>query len=206
MRFEKLNNDKIRITLDIDDLKEKDIDYQSFMSSSIDTQSIFLEMLEEAEKEIGFNTKDYKLMIEALATSDGHFILTITRSPYTEEQFPKKNVKAKRKNSKINKTQAIYSFDNFDDFCAFCTFLNSSVINEIDNFSKRFSLYLYNDTYYLVISDINLDFEYLKLFYSTITEFGKFVNDSNIFQNKLLEYGKLIIKNTAIKTCIKHFA
>ena len=34
MRFEKLSNDKIRIILDLQDLEDNDIDYQSFMSNS----------------------------------------------------------------------------------------------------------------------------------------------------------------------------
>ena len=70
MKIEKLNENKIRITLNIDDLKERDIDYHSFMSNSIESQSIFLDMLNTAEKEVGFNTDDCKIMIEALALKD----------------------------------------------------------------------------------------------------------------------------------------
>ncbi len=80
MRIEKLNEDKIRIILDVTDLKEKDIDYQAFMSNPMNTQKLVLDMLEEAEEQIGFETKDYKLTIEAIATIDGTFILTVTRT------------------------------------------------------------------------------------------------------------------------------
>lgn len=80
MRIEKLNEDKIRIILDVTDLREKDIDYQAFMSNPIDTQKLFLDMLEEAEEQIGFDTKDYKITIEAIATIDGTFVLTVTRT------------------------------------------------------------------------------------------------------------------------------
>ena len=67
MKIEKLTEDKIRITLNLDDLKERDIDYHSFMSNSIESQSIFLDMLDTAEKEVGFDTNDCRIMIEALA-------------------------------------------------------------------------------------------------------------------------------------------
>ena len=80
MKFEKLNNDKIRIILDLQDLKDNDIDYQSFMANSSDTQRLFMDMLDEAEEQIGFITKDYQIMVEALATIDGNFIITVTRS------------------------------------------------------------------------------------------------------------------------------
>ena len=78
MKIEKLNENKIRITLNIDDLNENNIDFHSFMSNSIDSQETFLDMLDKANKEVGFNTDDCKIMIEALAMSDGHFVLTIT--------------------------------------------------------------------------------------------------------------------------------
>ncbi|MBO5004661.1 MAG: adaptor protein MecA [Clostridia bacterium] len=79
MKFEKLNEDKIRITLSSKDLVEKDIDFHSFMSNSIKSQDLFLDILEEAEKKVGFVTKDYKVRIEALAMNDGNFIFTVTR-------------------------------------------------------------------------------------------------------------------------------
>ena len=41
MKIEKLNENKIRVTLNLDDLIERNIDYHSFMSNSIESQSIF---------------------------------------------------------------------------------------------------------------------------------------------------------------------
>ena len=70
MKIEKLNENKIRVTLNIDDLAERDIDYHSFMSNSIESQSIFIDMLNKAEREVGFNTEDCRIMIEALALKD----------------------------------------------------------------------------------------------------------------------------------------
>lgn len=73
MKIEKLNENKIRITLNMEDLKERDIDYHSFMSNSIESQGIFLDMLSTAEKEVGFYTDDCRIMIEALALKDRTF-------------------------------------------------------------------------------------------------------------------------------------
>ncbi len=70
MKIEKLDENKIRIILNMDDLNAHDIDYQTFMSNSIETQSIFLDMLNTAEKEFGFNTDDCRIMIEAVALKD----------------------------------------------------------------------------------------------------------------------------------------
>ena len=73
MQIEKLNENKIRITLNLEDLKENNIDLHSFMASSIESQDLFFDMLDKAEKEVGFKTKDYKLMIEALAIPNRKF-------------------------------------------------------------------------------------------------------------------------------------
>ena len=127
MKFEKLNEDKIRIILNVDDLKARNIDFHSFMSQSIETQELFLNMLDEAEQKCGFITRNHKLMIEALAINEGDFILTVTRieSPQDIEKIHKPNVKFKRKTSDLNITPVIYSFNSFDDFTAFCSLLHS---------------------------------------------------------------------------------
>lgn len=104
MKIEKLSDDKIRITLNMEDLKENDIDFHSFMSNSIESQDLFLNMLEKAEREVGFDTKDYRVMIEALATSNGNFVLTVTRlnEEKTKSTYKHKKVNIKRKTPNIN--------------------------------------------------------------------------------------------------------
>lgn len=207
MKIEKLNENKIRITLDINDLKEKNIDFHSFMSNSIDSQALFIDMLEQAEEEIGFITKDYKIMLEALATSDGNFILTVTRIlPEIENDLEKKRkVKVSRKSPTLNKDIAIYEFNTFDDFCDFCISLDNSLLKSFKTILLNSSLYSYENSYYLTLSNITASKELLKSFCSYITEFATYVHKTQIFHKKLLEYGKVIMKKNAIKTCKKHF-
>ena len=64
---------------------------------------------------------------------------------------------------------------------------------------------MYQNKYYLIISNINITYPNLKNFYSAISEFGKFTSYSSSFQNKLLEYGKIIIRKNAIATGLKYF-
>ena len=95
MKFEKLNEDKIRITLNRQDLEEKNIDFHTFMASPIESHSLFLDMLELAEKNVGFVTHNYKISIEALAVSTGDFIFTLTRSKESAGKKLKVNMKRK---------------------------------------------------------------------------------------------------------------
>ena len=155
MKIEKLNEDKIRITLNMEDLESEHIDFHTFMSNPIESQDIFLDMLEKAEKEVGFITDDYRLMIEALALSDGNFILTVTRVEVENNErisYKKKKVSIKRKHATIRTNIAIYRFETFDEFCEFCNFAKNSILHNLNSFASSISLYSYNEKYYLVFS------------------------------------------------------
>ena len=207
MRIEKLSEDKIRITLNMEDLEKEHIDFHSFMANSSASQELFLDVLKKAEQEVGFKTKDYRVMIEALATPDGNFILTVTRiTPELErDRIKKKKIKIKRKNSKIEDTEAIYAFQTFDDFLGFCQYIASGNLKTLHGLSSRTTLHRYENSYYLLLEGIHTDYTYLKNFYSSITEFARYVESPKLFKSKLLEHGELFIKSNAIKTCMKHF-
>ena len=207
MRFEKLSNDKIRIILDLQDLEDNDIDYQSFMSNSSDSQKLFMEILDEAEEQIGFITKDYKLMIEALATIDGDFIITVTRSlPDFDiaSVYKKRTIKAKRKSNKLTTDTIIYEFNNFDDIFDFVLLLKNLNISGLNAFTKDFALYTYKINYYLVMDNIDKNFDAIKTFLCALTEFGKSINNSNLFKSRLNEYGTLLVKNNFYKALSKN--
>ena len=204
MKIEKITENKIRIILNIEDLKNNNLDLQSFITNSVESHQLLLSLLEKAEKEIGFKTQDCKILIEALASSDGQFVFNITKFAPEQEKnnIHKRNLSFKRKSIKLETNNAVYSFESFEDFCSFANYTKDL---KLENFAKDYSLYTYNNLYYLVISKINIHFENLPLFYSKISEFGKLISYSNIFKAKLFEYGKCIIKKNALKKCLKYF-
>lgn len=205
MRFEKLNENKIKITLSKQDLLDKDINFHDFMANSAESQNLVFNMLDEAEKEIGFVTRDYRIRIEALAMNDGDFILTITRSLPETTKLTRKKVHIKRKNtSNYVSTQAIYRFNVFDDFLSFVEFMHNCNYN-ISSIARTFTLYKYKNAYYLVVSDINLNTINIKNFFSTIVEFSNDTYNSDTFISKLNECGEIILKHNGIKKFIANF-
>ena len=68
MKIEKLDDNKIRIFFNLNDLQEKNIDFHSFMANPIETQNLFADVLDRAEKELGFVTRNYQLSVDAIAT------------------------------------------------------------------------------------------------------------------------------------------
>ena len=204
MRIEKLNDNIIRIFLNNEDLKEKNINIHDFMSNSLESQSFFVDMLNLAETQVGFKTKNYKLIIEALASSDGNFIFTITRTKSEEKAQPLKP-KPKRQFIVPNKLLSIYKFKTFDDFCEFCNFINNSSLSQYINKFKHSGLVLFKDEYYLIIHNLKLNAHDLRSFSFAISEFATTMKNEDLFERKLLEHGKVIIPKNAINTCLSYF-
>lgn len=207
MKFEKLSDTKIRVTVTIQDLVEKDIDFHVFMSNSIESQDILLDMLDEAKKQTGFDPEDYNLKIEALAMADSDFIFTITKIvPDERGKLSKKKFTIKRKDIDFSATQTIYCFHSFDDFCEFSQFLKDNcIIEDIKNIAKSVMLYTYQDDYYLLMSNICVDVANKLKFYAIITEFAKHVTNSKVFASKLEECGTLLMKDNALEIGLTYF-
>ena len=206
MKFEKLNENKIRITLTIQDLAEKEIDFHVFMSNSAEAQDVLLDMLEQAKKETGFDPEDYNLKVEALVMADTNFIFTITKLPPEEKsKISKRKFTVKRKNIVPSSTQAVYCFNSFDDFNDFLVFLSKNTLFNYKKLAKSITLYEYKEKYYLLMNNINTEFIDKIKFYTCITEFAKCVTNSKVFASKLKECGTLIMKNNALEIVFKHF-
>ncbi len=210
MKFEKVNENKIRITLSMHDLEEKDIDFHDFMSNSLETQDLFLDMLEEAEEKIGFKTRNCKVKIEALAMTEDNFILTVTKVlPDTLRKHfyvsPKKKVNARRKSSSLQSTNLIYKFNSFDDYCNFIEFLLNNDLKDSNKIAKEVYVYTHKNYYYLVLCNLNTKYEKLAKFYTAITEFGSYIVNPDLFMHKLNEVGIVFMKNNALKKSFLHF-
>lgn len=211
MKIEKLTENKIRIIIKAEDLPNNGMDMASlFTSSAVDTEKLFFKMLEKAEKELDFHTDGYKLLIEAFSSSDDILVFTITKYIPTENnsslvQIPKRRLTVKRKTINTSKKHGIYQFDKFETFCDFCNCINQIHEFDINKFAKNVSLYLYNDTYFLVVKNIDTNYKFLNRFYSSVSEFSKLSSYSESFENKLLEHGEIIMKKNAIGLAIEYF-
>ena len=211
MKFEKLGENKIRITLSMHDLEEKNINFHDFMSNSLESQDLFIDMLEEAEEKIGFKTRDCRVKIEALAMTEDDFVFTVTKVlPDTNRKrlyaSPRKKPKYKRKSSTIHRTNLIYKFSTFDDYCNFIEFLVHNNLTDATKVSEKIYVYLYNNSYYLVLCNLNTEYKNITKFYTGITEFASYVMEPDIFVSKLNEAGKLFIKNNAFRKSLNYFS
>ncbi len=194
MKIEKLTENKIRIIIKSSDLNIKNSDFNSIINVVLKDKNFFLDILERAKTEFGFDTDGYKLLIEAFNSFENVFIFTITKysaNPKLKKYDNKKRLLVKRKNyNKINNS-FIYKFNNFDELCDFCIYINTNIKNLFTNST----LYFYNNTYYLVFKNFCDSCEIIKKFNCLASEFITKEYFSDKFENKLLEHGKIIWKN-----------
>lgn len=210
MKIEKLTENKIRVIVQPDDLPNKKIDVNSLFSNAMEQEGLFFKMLDKAEKELNFHTEGCKLLIEAFSSIDDILVFTITKyisneENYTSSNLPRKKLSVKRKTINLSQKSGIYQFENFDTFCNFCKCIYEMHDFDVNKFAKNISLYLYHDTYFLVVKNINTKYELLNRFYSTVLEFSKLSSYSENFENKLIEHGKVIMKKNAIELGIQYF-
>lgn len=193
MKFEKLNDTKIRIILSLRDMELNNISIENILSNSADSQKLLESIISKAEKKLGFKPEDSKLLIEAVAPSNEQCIFTITK--LLDEEICIRNYS----------NSFIFKFESFDDFINLCTFLNNFSYLHLKDFSKNFSLIYYNNTYYLqALNSENflIVLDYMRTIFS---EFAKDVSHSTGIEGILNEYGKVIFAKNAIRKCICSF-
>ena len=198
MKIEKLNEDKLKITLSIDDLEERNINLHSFMYNSPESQDLFWELLQKAEKECGFNVDDSMIYVEASTSGAGNFTLLVTKTnekkPVVEKiskpkNTQKGNFKLKRKTVSLSTESTIYIFENFEDICKFCNICDTTILHS----NKLYSM---NDNYYLKTDYIP---------YNIILDYATIAKNADLLEAKLNEYGKVIIEEDALQTIAIHF-
>ena len=132
----------------------------------------------------------------------GNFVLTVTR--IVPEKDLKKKLTAKRKTSSLCSKLSIYMFNTFDEYLEFCTSLQNTE-NNTYTFLKKSALYLYKSKYYLCLYVNEKNISSFKSMHYSIIEFASHISNSELFERKLKEYGKVIFKTNAIDNCVKHF-
>ena len=132
MKFEKLSEYKLRVTVSNDELLENSNgDLDNLMSNPSKARNTFLEILDKAEDEVGFHIDNSRIRIDAKSMYNGDFIFTITKL------IPKSKSAKKVKPLKVpvqKDDTLVYSFVDIEHFFNFCNFLKKQKINRLREF------------------------------------------------------------------------
>ncbi|MDD4296487.1 MAG: adaptor protein MecA [Ruminiclostridium sp.] len=206
MKIEKINENKIRIFVTFDDLEERDIDLSSFNYNSPETQELFWDLMEQAELELGFETHESQLCIEAVTDVEQGFVITITRidedgdfesiHKFIKNRYKRNELRTKRKTTNLCSPVMIYNLDSFDDICMLSVRLNP--IYKGDS-----SVYRCENSYYLVLRRIEGAEQNVNTVENILSEYGDRVMNVLFFEGYLNEYGTLMVEKNAINLFAK---
>ena len=163
MQIKKINNNKLKVILSSNDLNKKNIDIDSFLSNSIESQDLFFEILDLAEEKYDFDIENNKAIIETVSLDNNLFVLTITKF---------KNDLA----TTYSNLSKLYYFENIDDFF--------NIYNYLTNYN--YTLYKFLNNYFLIIHNID---NFLK---NLLSEYSISLEKSEHIEAILLEHGKII--------------
>ena len=191
MIIKKISDDKLKITLDSNDLKENNLDVHSFLKNSPETQDFFWNVMQEAERKYGFNIDESMIRVDARVTDTGIFTLTVTKSSKdflsydkTESTSKKPEMKPKRKEISDSLGTYVYRFNTLDDLLGYISISKDELNSSLHVLDKKY--YIVSNKHVPLLSE-----------YSTLMS-----NPENTIA-KLNEYGKTIYKTKAIETIKK---
>lgn len=193
MKFEKLNDTKIKIILSLQDIESNNLSVENVLSNSADSQKLLDLIINRAEKELGFKPDDSQLLVETVVPSNEECIFTITKLLDDKICYPQ------------HRNSFIFKFNCFDDFINLCTFLNNFSYLCLKEISKNFSLIYYNTTYYLKYAETESSYIVIDYIKTLFEEFGIDVSHSSGIEGVLNEYGKVIYSKNAILKCVHSF-
>lgn len=85
MKFERINENQIRCTLNKADLADRELLINELAYGTEKAKALFRDMMQQASYEVGFEAEDIPLMIEAIPVSSDCLVLIITKVEDPEE-------------------------------------------------------------------------------------------------------------------------
>lgn len=206
MKVEKINNNKVKITLTFEELEKRDINIKDIEKNSEIAKNLFVDLIEESNIDEDFEFEDSQLLIEASSDNNNLFVVTITKVDNLPDLRKYSLLEKKVKNSKKSSTIAtnykvdsfIYSFKSIDNILSLCENAKSEKL-----FFGKNSLYKYNDIYFIIFANSSIkNKKFLKTFVF-LSEYCENYYSYNMFSSAIKEKSKLIVSNNALQTLSK---
>ncbi|MEI4800755.1 genetic competence negative regulator [Bacillus sp. NPDC077411] len=194
MRLERLNYNKIKIFLTFDDLSERGLTKEDLWKNAPKVQQLFRDMMQEANKELGFEA-DGPIAVEVFSLQAQGMVVIVTKENQeldTEEEFQDEFIEMQ---VTLDESEHIlYEFTSLDDIIALAGRLYGLGITggKLYGWQDRFYLWLEEETTTLLKEDM----------IAILAEFG---NSSTITIYRMMEYGKELMANDAIKQIYNYF-
>jgi adapter protein MecA 1/2 len=206
MEYILINESKLKIILGGEELEERSLDSEELDYANPLAKKLFGDILDEARRELGFDTTGYRVLLQLYPIHDGGCELYVTRlgklddislSEGENENSLHAQKKEGEKAQKNQKKRKVYRFEKLSHLCSVCKRLcDSSIKFESSAYSSE------NGEWYLLLCyEEPDDFSELLPLYelSFISEYG-YAEDARALSLYLGEYAKEICKREAVET------
>ena len=202
MKVEKISENKVKITLTLDELELRDISLKDIENNSSLARELFIDLLEETNLADEFAESDTQLFIEASSDNENLFVVTITKIdniPELKKYSTMKKSTSKNSSKKEKITSSIYSFDGIDGLLLLCDELSKNKV-----FLGKNSLYKYDNTYFVIFNDTTIQNKNFYKTFSIISEFCSEYYSYEMFNTYVKEKSQLVIANFALQKLINN--
>ncbi len=212
MKLEKINDNKVKITLSLEELESREVTLKDIQTNSNIAKDLFRDLIEENNLDEDFILNESHLFIEASSDNNNSFSVTITKvdnlPDYTnyqsEKEYLTKNKSQKKSKSKTTNEvrytvdSYIYTFEKLDYILNLCEKSKTEKL-----FFGKNSLYKYNDEYFLIFSKTSIKNPKFIKTYVFLSEYCKTYYSYELFETSIKERAKLIIQNNALQKLSK---
>ncbi len=189
MKIEKFENDKVKVTLTLEDLILYDISGENVTPDSPKLHKFLFQIMESVKEKTGFNPYNGQVVVEAVQDNAG-ITLFISKLKTLDTVEIKKPYSKRLKSVKVNIHKNRYIFKSFENLCN--AFL---VIDEED--LKNSSVYKYEEMFYISVPSKKT------ILNSVLREYSDTVLEGFFSDNFLKEHGKLIAYDEALVSMAK---
>lgn len=190
MKIEKINDDRIKITLTVDELALRKISPTEIQNNKQKAQDFFFKLLEESKLQDEFLIEGSQLFIEA-SILNNQFTIIITKI----FDLPSSDNYSFRNSKTIYRlTSSLYEFNNIDNLLLF-----ANKLFLLNLFSGSNSLYFYNNKYYLIFSTSCIKNPKFIQTFLLLSEYCDGYYKNLDILNLIYEYGKCIFEKQALK-------
>ncbi|MCM3243626.1 MULTISPECIES: genetic competence negative regulator [Cytobacillus] len=192
MRLERLNYNKIKIFLTLDDLNDRGLTKEDVWKDSLKWHQLFHEMLEEASEEFGVDIQG-SVAVEIFSMQSQGMVMIVTMEEQMDDEELLEDGFIEMQVTVEGSEDILFEFQDFEDVIQMAAELNRVQIEEG-------SLYSYKEKYYYHVTDIAA--ENVHRVIAILAEYGDSAFTSiHVIQ----EYGKVLIESQAVKELVKYF-
>ena len=189
MKIEMLENDKIKVTLTLEDLVLYDISGETVSPDSPKLHKFLFKIMESVKEKTGFNPYNGQVVVEAVQDMTG-ITLFISKLKTIGEIDIKKNFCKNIKSVKVNIHKNRYLFKSFKNL-----YDAVLMINEDD--LRNSALYKYDEKYYISVPSKKTALN------SVLREYADIVLENGFSDLFLKEHGKLIANDEKLVSMVK---